>query len=115
MRGALQEYWEFIDEDGITPAHAGSTRTKPPGNVSARDHPRSCGEHNLQDGGHIIVWGSPPLMRGAPTVGALCPRGLRITPAHAGSTSRFISCACVGWDHPRACGEHYLFKRQLPP
>ena len=52
---------------GITPACAGNTPyISGPSNPNG-DHPRVCGEYNLQQGGSIIAWGSPPRVRGIPS------------------------------------------------
>ena len=71
---------------GIIPALAGNTNyaLHPP--RAFRDHPRACGEHNLQLCLSTEAEGSSPRLRGTPP---LCgrPRG---SPR----------------DHPRACGEH---------
>ncbi len=72
--------------DGITPAHAGSTRSRHPRPTRGRDHPRSRGEHFEEPLDFRVLTGSPPLTRGARV---LVMRGRLqhgITPAHAGST-----------------------------
>ena len=50
--------------------------------------------------------GSPPRMRGKPTLICLFEISHRITPAHAGKTETKASHEGITADHPRACGEN---------
>ena len=70
----------------IIPARAGSTHRHDLVDVEARDHPRSCGEH--QDA--------------MPDASAFSG----IIPARAGSTGWWRTCCKPSGDHPRSCGEH---------
>ena len=106
MRGALLAPRSRLALRRITPAHAGSTPSHPPTATLALDHPRACGEHRHAGAQVGAVIGSPPRMRGAPDQRDQPPHRPRITPAHAGSTSRPMSTAESAADHPRACGEH---------
>ena len=49
---------------------------------------------------------SPPRMRGKLPPFVLLFLGGRITPAHAGKTSKSALTGCSPPDHPRACGEN---------
>ena len=72
---------------GITPACAGKSRSKPPGKIGGRDHPRVCGEKTSDDSDMMIEAGSPPRVRGKGT-GTNCRLSApRITPACAGKRS----------------------------
>ena len=70
----------------ITPAYAGTTISNQFLDCVCWDHPRLCGDHCQKGPPVLILWGSPPLMRG--------PRGILpgdwlktgITPAYAGTT-----------------------------
>ena len=64
MRGKLGRGYIDMTAGGITPGHAGKTKSQSHLIPSTRDHPRACGE-NLQ-GGILIETpeGSPPRMRG---------------------------------------------------
>ena len=75
---------------GIIPACAGSTFVVSRKILSARDHPRMCGEHVM------------------PT--AMAGHRIGIIPACAGSTHSKPTTRWSTRDHPRMCGEH----RQLP-
>ena len=71
---------------GLIPAHAGST-TGCSGLVLARSaHPRSRGEHLIEEADDVMQAGSSPLTRGARifAVEEVAESGL--IPAHAGST-----------------------------
>ena len=50
---------------------------------------------------------SPPRMRGKLPPFVLLFLGGRITPAHAGKTSKSALTGCSPPDHPRACGENH--------
>ena len=73
---------------------------------SNQDHPRACGEHNMDMEVFPSCSGSSPRMRGAPRglSEGLPSRG--IIPAHAGSTRCRPREDARSRDHPRACGEH---------
>ena len=73
---------------GITPAYAGKREFTSGRCIALGDHPRICGEKQLD--------------------GLLCWVQLRITPAYAGKSFP-ISLTSVLWgDHPRICGEKRL-------
>ena len=99
----------------IIPAYAGSTKTRSPGFMSARDHPRIRGEHVDPITIGIGQWGSSPHTRGAPDRGeARQPRD-GIIPAYAGSTACTATSAPPHGDHPRIRGEHRLRGRGRDP
>ena len=90
MRGTLFLYIIGQTHVGITPAHAGNTSFFPELDLDDWDHPRTCGEHR-----HCVQaldpnTGSPPHMRGTPIRKYIEPIIIRITPAHAGNTSKII-------------------------
>ena len=64
MRGKLGDIEVERVVDGITPAHAGKTVTKPQNSRSHRDHPRACGENEIKFTENEDGEGSPPRMRG---------------------------------------------------
>ena len=72
---------------GITPAYAGKTSKCHARSLKNRDHPRVCGENMLSMSEPILFAGSPPRMRGKPSLGTAYASGQGITPAHAGKTS----------------------------
>ena len=72
----------------IIPAHAGSTKQHLLKQQCNRDHPRSRGEHPPVPPAPSLNPGSSPLTRGAPLVVCRLGGGVRIIPAHAGSTQR---------------------------
>ena len=112
MRGKAPSRYSRNALIGITPAHAGKSVASGFAQSVPGDHPRACGEktlhHNLVSGN----WGSPPHMRGKgpPALPAPCITG--ITPAHAGKRIPPASGSARGWDHPRTCGEKFLFQHQ---
>ena len=74
------------------------------------DHPRACGEHckpwpQLKPRG-----GSPPRLRGTSGAYRHSSPLVRITPAPAGNISGPTARPPYQWDHPRACGEHSLWR-----
>ena len=86
VRGAQRQFRYHKLPSGIIPACAGSTHCPPTHLVSARDHPRMCGEH---DGVQAILTtdkGSSPHVRGAHDTKHPTVRGRGIIPACAGST-----------------------------
>ena len=90
----------------ITPAHAGKTLLRRINALVKADHPRACGENMQCRRGRLTRRGSPPRMRGKRGWVMRRTRALRITPAHAGKTSRVLGVLREQPDHPRACGEN---------
>ena len=70
------------------------------------DHPRGCGEHELNILYHYLDTGSSPRMRGALLHRFDAVPGQRIIPADAGSTVSGRRGFFLPRDHPRGCGEH---------
>ena len=108
MRGKLALPIGMSLQPRITPAHAGKTFSLLFLLVCRADHPRACGENATVKTCWRLSSGSPPRMRGKRRALQAVPRGVRITPAHAGKTP----CSVSPWsrcpDHPRACGENLL-------
>ena len=73
-------------QQGIIPAHAGSTSDSDVLGVEAPDHPRSRGEHYQDTPQRQVRAGSSPLTRGAPLSRHNGEASGGIIPAHAGST-----------------------------
>ncbi len=108
MRGTLALNPLTPADEGIIPAHAGNTDIIEAGSPTARDHPRTCGEHGLVAEAYSARLGSSPHMRGtrAHHRGRAWPS--RIIPAHAGNTSSAAFSSAAFRDHPRTCGEHLI-------
>ena len=71
---------------GLIPAHAGSTGSGFDSKTSTAAHPRSRGEHSLEESERGEGGGSSPLTRGAPECGDSVRSKIGLIPAHAGST-----------------------------
>ena len=87
-RGARRCAISRCGKIGLTPALAGSTRTRSLGILGSRTHPRSRGEHSGTHVGKASARDSPPLSRGAPGRSCRVDPGPGLTPALAGSTTR---------------------------
>ena len=106
MRGTPEIGHHARHTPGIIPAHAGNTKPESQTAITARDHPRTCGEHRVYVRQLLVVSGSSPHMRGTLSSMLSPSRVPGIIPAHAGNT-RCPRCGCRWWwDHPRTCGEH---------
>ncbi len=105
----------------ITPAGAGKTHLLCSFLFSFRDHPRRCGENRLYQTLKTNLLGSPPQVRGKPTLTARDILKTGITPAGAGKTATEKQAMAAAWDHPRRCGENFFacrndgFARGSPP
>ena len=115
VRGALYPAQERVLFGGIIPACAGSTHCPPTHLVSARDHPRMCGEHTDIGSPKSICRGSSPHVRGALNALGGAFRRAGIIPACAGSTSIAAFAAEESRDHPRMCGEHPVRRQTVSP
>ena len=105
-RGALTAHAPRGVQEGIIPAHAGSTDGEQMTHGDLPDHPRSRGEHNAVCCRTRTCCGSSPLTRGAHGVGDGGQGGAGIIPAHAGSTVTMAEWVNLAKDHPRSRGEH---------
>ena len=90
---------------GIIPARAGNRSKRGSGTVSARDHPRACGEQVLRQDDRGGGSGSSPRVRGTARRRGHAHALPGIIPARAGNSHDQGTCAACGGDHPRACGE----------
>ena len=98
---------------GITPAGAGKTNTLLTAKVKHRDHPRRCGENNIESIISELQRGSPPQVRGKLIVISTDKFMFRITPAGAGKTGFLVVCTKQAEDHPRRCGENVAYHTKL--
>ena len=73
-----------------------------------RDHPRRCGENQIQTTDRGKGQGSPPQVRGKLRSRDARALPFRITPAGAGKTWGFSFPFDVYKDHPRRCGENRM-------
>ena len=106
VRGKLPDRYGGSRRTGITPAGAGKTLVAAGKRTLDVDHPRRCGENNIQRRDDTNELGSPPQVRGklrsrTPTI--FRPR---ITPAYAGKTPCRTFLSAHHRDHPRVCGEN---------
>ena len=92
----------------ITPAYAGKSPAGAGYAYNGRDHPRVCGEKQMERGAGRLWVGSPPRMRGKVTKYVCKPQGVGITPAYAGKSSLRKLQRTSRRDHPRVCGEKIL-------
>ncbi len=77
-------------DQGITPACAGKSLSKPIPCKSHRDHPRVCGEKRSVRWVHQNHLGSPPRVRGKDAKKERCKKMKGITPACAGKSTYCI-------------------------
>ena len=91
---------------GITPAGAGKTFLDEPEKEEQWDHPRRCGENEMQVITARVSEGSPPQVRGKLRARCRLHDINRITPAGAGKTLKQKRQYAVNEDHPRRCGEN---------
>ena len=85
-RGAQVDDAPDTSDEGLIPAHAGSTPAFLVLVVLLRAHPRSRGEHWCRLVSRHSLVGSSPLTRGAPQVTQGLSGLVGLIPAHAGST-----------------------------
>ena len=86
MRGKLMLFPSFQSVSRITPAYAGKTKHAANRVNLLRDHPRVCGENRLSLTARCRREGSPPRMRGKPSITLSLMKKQGITPAYAGKT-----------------------------
>ena len=107
-RGARIRDETTSPDEGLIPAHAGSTAAHRRFPVMCAAHPRSRGEHFEAVGDTVGRVGSSPLTRGALLIGLSIRSRMGLIPAHAGSTGGGCEGARGSGAHPRSRGEHRL-------
>ena len=110
MRGTRSARNAFITRAGIIPAYAGNTTWGVGGFNNTWDHPRVCGEHRHIESFARKLPGSSPRMRGTLWFWFAPWKPFGIIPAYAGNTIRISPKPQTSRDHPRVCGEHYVFR-----
>ena len=105
VRGAALAGLRVLPAVGIIPARAGSRGRAPRTRRSTRDHPHVCGEQAPPRWRSRGSSGSSPRVRGADYDALEKHPFDGIIPARAGSSLMEWKMSCLGWDHPRACGE----------
>ena len=88
----------------IIPARAGQTRSATTSRHPSTDHPRACGANRLISVAAACRAGSSPRVRGKLNAVLNLVQGIRIIPARAGQTTRYMAPPLSPPDHPRACG-----------
>ena len=106
MRGTLYRRVRMIQKDRIIPADAGNTFICSFGWVAGWDHPRGCGEHDINTTPFTGAHGSSPRMRGTQASSWFPKPQHWIIPADAGNTHFQRKPRLKDGDHPRGCGEH---------
>ena len=105
-RGAPRPDCEARHQNGLIPAHAGSTLACTLLLLTVRAHPRSRGEHASLYAAIANGTGSSPLTRGARFDSLEDEYDYGLIPAHAGSTRRGRHRRTLWAAHPRSRGEH---------
>ena len=93
MRGKVYNSSRVEQRNRITPAYAGKSERW--------THER------------IAEYGSPPPMRGKARLSSGCRARARITPAYAGKSQIHRDVQFFGRDHPRLCGEKFIFQNVI--
>ena len=90
VRGTASQQSKQAQISRITPACAGNSHPFSASEKQKEDHPRVCGEQDIEgnDGGYVL--GSPPRVRGTDEVHAFENYDNRITPACAGNRFHMI-------------------------
>ncbi len=109
MRGQVASSADTAPRWRITPADAGTRSDGLLHCVYEADHPRGCGDKHQSDSMAVVVWGSPPRMRGQAQLSVSGRRSRRITPADAGTSSSVMCFLFLFADHPRGCGDKFVF------
>ena len=113
MRGQDHTHELIEGVPRITPADAGTRDSLMERLTAVEDHPRGCGDK--QNAYTEDEWngGSPPRMRGQGHDWVVPFKGVRITPADAGTSDSHLYIIWIHWDHPRGCGDKYLMQLSL--
>ena len=113
VRGTASAVDLFCEARGITPACAGNRALDWFSAGLCEDHPRVCGEQKQQAALERAIEGSPPRVRGTAMPPSPTTGGWRITPACAGNSYTGMRRGEAAGDHPRVCGEQFLWDLQI--
>ena len=113
MRGMRQNRQALAVSCRIIPAYAGNAQVSAYAPLMPSDHPRVCGECASKVDVHPWSCGSSPRMRGMRTPSPSRFRLHRIIPAYAGNARANTSRPAAHADHPRVCGECWLYSIAL--
>ena len=109
VRGTATSHGSPLMVTGITPACAGNRPSPATPPLTTLDHPRVCGEQFPRFPSGFATVGSPPRVRGTEPHFHGLLRGHGITPACAGNREFVLTEYKPSKDHPRVCGEQYLW------
>ncbi len=90
----------------ITPACAGTTKSKSDCIKVRQDHPRMCGDYSPCSIDLCVGWGSPLHVRGLLLIKNFLDYTIGITPTCAGTTWYQVQGLPLLWDHPCMCGDY---------
>ena len=88
------------------PAYAGKTHHLTTADLCLPEHPRVCGENNMDEYTDEELAGTSPRMRGKPAEGWPISQETRNIPAYAGKTPKPGGLLLTTSEHPRVCGEN---------
>ena len=109
MRGEVTTIFFASWATRITPACAGRSFVSADETRTTWDHPRVCGEKAKLPDCASSMRGSPPRVRGEVDGSAAVPVSWGITPACAGRRLTMQYPDTGVQDHPRVCGEKFVF------
>ena len=110
MRGQAEVCVVVGEEDGITPACAGTRTVEYHVSPRDEDHPRVCGDKQRRQRTDGFHRGSPPRVRGQVANEHVRNMRNRITPACAGTSNLETARRLYPEDHPRVCGDKLHFR-----
>ena len=105
-RGTPRRLRRYPTRTRFIPARAGNTARAVSGRLTGPVHPRSRGEHVVDDKDRATSYGSSPLARGTPGNRRRQHLNQRFIPARAGNTIVALRLNLVIPVHPRSRGEH---------
>ena len=109
VRGTVLDDGQIPLRRGTIPAGAGNSRIGKLAWIMTRDHPRRCGEQRAAIPRARIPTGPSPQVRGTGSHNSLALISLGTIPAGAGNSVFLIAADLADGDHPRRCGEQFVF------
>ena len=108
MQEQLWIYINGLDNNRITPAHAGTTLKLEKYQFFTKDHPCACRNNKVYISHRGMAEGSPLRMQEQLNSLCCCVYFIRITPAHAGTTKVTNLYSNRLKDHPCACRNNMM-------
>ena len=112
--GQVLRLYKDLSLSGIIPTRVGTRKSAALHTLTLWDHPHACGDKSsdvLDENGE---YGSSPRVWGQASSFLLCAQSHGIIPTRVGTSFKYHRLFLLTWDHPHACGDKPIPRRDTP-